>query len=501
MRTTAPAAMAVAAAVLLGACKDDITVGNYNSPTTTGVAADPSSLQLLANGVVFQLGSQAPGYITGMGQLGRESYSYTPTEGRNFTGWVQGTPIDRAGFGGTSLWNGRYTNLRNIFNLQEAITAANITAPQKAVASAFGKTMEALELYYTIATRDTIGIPIEVSADLSFVSPFVTRDSAYRYISAQLESAYSDMTTNATVAFPFTVNLQFTGVASPATAPTQGFRQFNRALAARIFATRGSLGMNCGAATCYQQAITAANAAFIPSGTPTRTTLDAGVYNIFATSTGATQNTLSQATSGGANQFAHPSILRDTVPPYRDANGRSVYASTENASRGSDLRARAKIRTLATPAAAASSIQSSSLTTPYGFAHYPTASTPIPIIRGEEVLLIRAEANIQTGALAAGLADLNAVRTVSGGLTALPAFANTASAIDALLYERRMSLLWEGHRIVDVRRLNRLSTIPVDKVSVPGNTVQHYVHAVLPVPQAECLSRALTPELQPANCR
>ncbi len=498
MRKARFSTVAAAASVVLGACSSDITVPNYNNPTTAGVASDPGSLQLLANGVLYQLGNQAAGYISILGSLGRESYNYTPTEGRNFTAYVQARPLDRAGFAGVSLWAPRYTNLRNLFNLQTAVTAANITTQQKSAASGFAKTMEGLELYYVISTRDTIGAPVEVSGDLTYVAPFVTRDSVYRYISARLDEGATELTAGG-AAFPFTVSLQFTGLG--AITPTT-FRGFNRAIAARVLATRGSLGMNCGATSCYQQALTAVSASFLGATTPTaRAGFDAGVYNIYATSTGAVQNTLSAATTGGSLLYAHPSILRDTTG--RDANGRSVYSTTEIASRRADLRVAAKIRTLAAPASAATAIQASSLSTPYGFNIFTTASSPIPVIRAEELVLIRAEANIQTGNLAAGLADINAVRTGSGGAANAPlgAFGSTAQAIDALLAERRLSLLWEGHRILDVRRFNRLNTLPLDKVATSANNVQHFIESVIPVPQAECLSRALVPELQPAICR
>jgi hypothetical protein len=486
----------VVAAAGLGAtaCSSDITVPNYNNPTTTGVAGDPSSLQLIANGIVFQTGVQAPAYIDDLGKFGREAFQYTPTEGRNTTNYFPVARLDRAGFAAT-YWFGRYNNIRNTFNLVNAAEAASITPAEKAAARGFAKTMEALELQYVIATRDTIGAPVEVRAELDFVAPFVSRDSVYRYISTRLDEGATDLAAGGT-AFPFTVNLQFTGLG--AITPTT-FLRFNRAIAARVFAYRGSLGMNCGASSCYQQALTAANASFLGVVTPTsRATLDAGVYNIYATSTGATQNTLSRTTSAGALRYAHPSILRDTTG--RDANGLLIYG-TVNASRAADLRTQAKIITLAAPANPPAAIGPTSVSTPYGFSIYTTASSPIPIIRNEELLLIRAEAQIGLGNLAAALADINTIRTVSGGVAPLASLGTAQQAIDALLYERWLSLLYEGHRIIDHRRFNRLNRLPIDKIPTAANGVQHYIQSVLPVPQAECLARANTLELQPADCR
>lgn len=495
MRKAELCAVAAIASVVFGACRDDITVPNYNNPTPAGVASDPNSLQLLANGIAFQLGASAPPYIDDLGTLGRESYQYTPTEGRNFTAYVQNERLDRAGFAGVANWNGRYINLRNIFNLQAAVAAApaSVPAQQKSAANGFGTTMEALELYYVIATRDTNGAPVEVSADINFVAPFVSRDSVYRYISAQLEAGAAQLQGGGT-AFPFAVPLQFEalGTVTPST-----FLRFNRALAARVFAYRGSLGMNCGATSCYQQALTALSASFLSATLSSRPALDPGVYTIYGTGTGVTQNTLSRATGGGRLQYAHPSILRDTSG--RDANGRALY-TIGNAGRRSDLRVQAKVDSAAVgnPPAA---ISASAISTPYTFRAYATASSPIPIIRNEELLLLRAEARIGTGDLGGALSDINTVRRVYGGVATLGTLGTTAQALDALLEERRLSLLFEGHRIIDARRLNRLNTIPLDKVATSADNVRHYVNAVLPVPQAECLSRAQTPALQPASCR
>ena len=59
---------------------------------------------------------------------------------------------------------------------------------------------------------------------------------------------------------------------------------------------------------------------------------------------------------------------------------------------------------------------------------YPTPSSPASIIRNEELMLIRAEANIATGNTASALTDINNIRAVSGKLAPI-ATAN----LDALM--------------------------------------------------------------------
>ena len=96
----------------LAACGlDRPTVPNYNNPTPTGLAADPvGGVQLSANGLIFQLRGQMAGWISGSGIMGRESFNYTPTEGRNTTCWLQ--KQDYACGGGASFWAGFWRTRR-----------------------------------------------------------------------------------------------------------------------------------------------------------------------------------------------------------------------------------------------------------------------------------------------------------------------------------------------------------------------------------------------------
>src|SRR5215218_8279376 len=362
---------AAAAGFVLAACDPDLTVPNYNSPTKAQIDADPQRLQLLANGVLNQLALQAPGYIDDLGTLGRESFEYTPTEGRNHTHFVQAASLANSGFA-AGLWAGRYTNVRNVKEFLRAVDevqflpgGVQITDPQRSAARGFAKTIEALELLYAISTRDTLGIPVELREDIGFIAPFVTRDSAYKFITARLDEAVADLKAAGTATFPFTLSMELRGV----TANPAGFMKFNRAILARTLAYRGSLGC----AACYARVITLLNnpdSTFINAAPPNRAALDVGVYNIYSTAPGATQNTLSPATTTGSLRYAHPSILRDTLAGAagRDARGRNVYGTTLNAERANALRALAKIRTLAADAAPSS--QNNGIRTPYGFAHY-----------------------------------------------------------------------------------------------------------------------------------
>ncbi len=58
--------------------------------------------------------------------------------------------------------------------------------------------------------------------------------------------------------------------------------------------------------------------------------------------------------------------------------------------------------------------------------------------------------------------------------------------IDELLYNRRYSLLWEGHRWIDLRRYDRLTSLPVDHPTFVR-------FRQFPLPAGECVGRSPAP--------
>jgi starch-binding outer membrane protein, SusD/RagB family len=77
----------------------------------------------------------------------------------------------------------------------------------------------------------------------------------------------------------------------------------------------------------------------------------------------------------------------------------------------------------------------------------------------EENELMKAEANINTGKIAAGLANIDAVRTAQGaGLAPLAASLSLDAAKEELRKERRVALVFRGLAFYDARRLEIIST-------------------------------------------
>jgi hypothetical protein len=114
---------------------------------------------------------------------------------------------------------------------------------------------------------------------------------------------------------------------------------------------------------------------------------------------------------------------------------------------------------------------------------YTSPTAPVPIIRNEELILLRAEAEWAQGDLDLAIDDLNIVRDVSGGLAALAPASTAAEVEDEILYNRRYSLLFEGgHRWIDARRFDRLEDLPIDQDGL-------VINARYPIPSQECDGR------------
>ena len=443
-----------AAAVLLAGCSADrLNIPNFNE-ASSDQPVDRPLLQNLASGILAEQRGGMTALVSNVGVLGRESFLYTSSEPRNTTLFLGTFPLDNSGFT-NGQWDPRFRNARNAIALvRTANNAAFLSDAEKNAVRGFANTMRALDLFYVIATRETIGIPTTIDVVTNQPQPFVSRDSAYRFISGILDSAATQLTAAGSTAFPFVLPPGFAGFTTPTT-----FRQFNRGIAARVHVYRGAL--ECGNA-CFTAALTALGESFLNASAGAD--LRRGVYHTFSTAAGDALNTLSIPVT--PDQIAHPSIRPDAQ---LQSNGTR------------DQRFVTKIRTI--PTRNAPGGLAVGIPTDVGFSLYPEQTTPLPIIRNEELILLRAEANIGLNNLPAALTDINYIRTTAGLLAPIASFASRDAAIDALLYEKRYSLLWEGHRWFDVRRWGRLLTLPLD---IPT----HFRARVMPVPQSECLARS-----------
>ena len=444
----------VLAALSFVGCQNDLTLPNYNSATVEGLSKDPAGLQLAATGVLVSERNNYLGRIRDITIFGREGYYYFATDGRFVTDYLIGTGsgLSNTGFA-SGNWFGFFRNMRNAVNLVSAAEGSALSSGQKAAVRGFANTFRALDMYYAITLRDSLGMPVEILANPSDQAPFVSRNDVYTRISTILDSAKTDLAAAGATAFPFALHTGFSGFTTGAT-----FLKFNRAIASRVLATRGSL--ECGNA-CYTQALAAVGESFVAPAA-SLADLNVGTYNVYSSASGDALNALSSAND--PNFVAHASFVADVQKKPDGSN---------------DARLGRKIAPLAAPRSG--NPQARSIPATQGFIGYGSNTTPTPIIRNEELLLIRAEANLRLGNVPAALVDLNNVRAVSGGLAPL-----ATATIDDLLYERRYSLLLEGFRWLDARRFGKLGTLPLD---LPI----HFVARVVPIPKAECDVRDTKP--------
>ena len=457
------AALMLSVSVLAACSSDKLEITNPNTPTVAAASADAQALQLQATGLLRQLRNGRGGFITSTGRFGREAYVYTPQEGRNTSAYLIGISgqnrLDPAGFA-VENWAAQYGNLRDIFNFKNAISGnTTFSAERKQAGLGFAKTLEALELLYVISTRDSLGAIVEIKQNASDLAPFVSRDSVYKYIIATLNDGATNLAAGGS-AFPFTIHSGFAGFTTPST-----FRQFNRAIAARANAYYATVG---GGSAAWQAALTALTQSFLNANATTRAQFDVGPSHPYSAATGDANNPLNATTN--TDLYAHMSIQADVQ---LKANGQR------------DDRFTAKLATRAQRDAPGGLGIPSSL----GFSIHPAVTSSIPIVRNEELILLRAEALLATGDKAGAITAINQVRVNSGGLpaTMLTAASPDADVLTEILYNKRYSLLLEGHRWIDMRRYNRLAQLPRD-ITSGANT--HFVARVQPIPQGECLVRA-----------
>ena len=228
-----------------------------------------------------------------------------------------------------------------------------------------------------------------------------------------------------------------------------------------------------GPATAWQTSLTALNASFLNATATSRAGLDAGVYVTYAASPDRT-NDLTNATR--TDLYAHMSFIADAQ---LKADGVTK-----------DDRFTAKIRFgLPQREGPQAGGQPTTGSSTIGFSIWPTITSTIPVIRNEELILLRAEGKLATADKAGAIADLNIVRVNSGGLppSTLTAASTSDDILLGILYEKRYSLMMEGDRHVDHRRYGKLALLPLDISSGPN---KNFVAKVSPIPQAECLVRA-----------
>lgn len=452
--------------LLLGACEDDLMIEDFNNAGLESLTDNPTRTAIGSAAVGLLVSGRDEiddrnGYVSLLGILGRESYNFDGSDPRFITEMLESdlNPSSPA-FGG-NLWDEQYANIRTaniILAAVDQIDSAEMPEEEKAATRGFVKTMQAHEFLIIINTRDVNGAVIDVDRDPTGPpGALAGKSQVLDHIASLLDEATADLD-GAGEAFPFSLTSGFVGFDTP-----ESFREANRALAARVHV--------------YREDWTAANDALNESFLSLAAPLDMGIFHVFSTASGDVVNELFDP-GAEPDILAHPSIVDDaeacdpTVPSCGTAPGDFNTL---------DFRVQSKVRNVA-------SQTQLDITTDKAFIIYRSNSAPIPIIRNEELILLRAEVDFQLNSIGNATTNINFIRQSSGGLVARTDL-DAGNILDEIVFQRRYSLLFEGgHRWIDARRLGRIDQLPLDPA--PSRPT-HQRNTAFPIPESECLARGL----------
>jgi starch-binding outer membrane protein, SusD/RagB family len=436
---------ALALVAIVAAC-NSLDVTDLNNPGLETIENNPTRSTVLTAASGLFIGARTgmagnAGYISELGVFGRESYVLSTDDPRFVTELLAGPLQGGNGAFGGAHWAPRYANIRNANIVLEAVEeVVDLTDEEKAGIRGFAKTMQAYDLLLVINTRHDFGAPVDVDVPPTAPpAPVAPRAEVFQRVVQLLDEGRTELL-SAGDEFAFGFSPGFSDFDTPAT-----FIELNRAFRARVAVYLQD----------WNGALTALGESFLDTSAP----LTLGAYHVYGTGSGDLTNASHDPT--GRAIRAHPSFQANAQR--RADNSLDLRAQTKNTPAGNVLTVQG--------------ISSDKLLTVYN-----AVDASIPIIRNEELILLRAEANIQLGNLNTAVADLNLIRQQSGGLPAYGGPVTQAALIDELLYNRRYSLYFEGHRWIDLRRYNRLSTLPRDAAA-------HRVFSSFPFPQNECLAR------------
>lgn len=449
MRLTAPKlGVALLAAVAAGACAD-FDVPNLNQPAVEDLTSDPTraAITQAAIGLLFQTRISAASNARTFGHWGREGYSLNVPQGG--IGSIISGPFAPGSTRGE--WGGPYRNLRTAYVLLDALDAStNLTAAEAEALRGFTKTVMAYDFMHLITHKEPWGVPIDVNRDPTGdpAAP-VPAAQVYAHMATLLDEARGHLQAGGS-AFPMALPAGLADFNTPAK-----FVLLNRAIRARAAVY----------AKTYAAALTALGESFLDTGKP----LTFGAYHNFASGTGDATNGLF------APQFHYADTTFRTRAQLK-ANGDPDDRFTTKTVKVTEL-------------------SLSGLTTDLQFTMYASTGAPLPWVKNEELILLRAEANLGAGNVDAALTDINFIRQNAGGLApiALADWQGRTSIqqVQELLYNKRFSLPWEyGHSWIDHMHWGRLLDL---KNHAPGPPHNHNFFVGAPYPAEECEAQPTMP--------
>jgi starch-binding outer membrane protein, SusD/RagB family len=404
--------------------------------------ANKSQINQLGLGLQSVLRSGLTDFLRNTGSVGREIIFSASTDNRYFTE-ILGTNTaqytgpgaganDPAGIFNTYYFSYSQTRRRAEQFIIAAQNTNAITNEEKKAVEGFARTIQAFVTLNLANMQGKNGIRESFSdyltpGDLLKPSKFGTYASALTACKKYADDGLAALNAAGTAAFPFSVNSGFGSFKTVA-----DFKKFNRAVAARIAMYQAD----------WNGMLTALSASYLDlTGN-----LNVGPTFIFSTAPNDFTNGVFHVPNSNGAPFV---VFNEVIAGVEPGDKRFVGSTSKVA-------ARTNVR------------QSGAFSSTHEVVMYANNTSPISIIRNEELVLMYAEAKAQTNAFADAKAAIDLIRTTNG----LPAYGGAltqAALIDEVLKQRRFSLFFEGHRWFDMRRYNRLAQI-TPQGSIGGNT-------------------------------
>ena len=467
MKRYSTIALAAALAAVAG-CKDNPVANPIDAPTVDALAGGltPTSLLQLVTGALAQdraTWNDIPGIIEPE-IMARDAYRLDQSEPRYVTETLGGNP-DPGSFAGGRGFTGYYTALRAENNLIIALNNAGnsqFTAAEINATKGFLRTMKAYEYWRLIELHDTVGVPIQ-SDDPAEVTPIRCKEAVLDYIRALLDSANNDLTAaGATTKLPVKLPTGFSTHGRDYNV-VSNLIKFNRGWKGKVDYYR-AVDRKSKQPALFATAIAELTAALGagPGAVPPSQFPVGAYYHFVAGGTENTPNTLADDKIG-VNPMASDSLQAGDTR----ASKIVARASTLSVTQGGATLSTSKTYIGAVPTAL-------------------NQNAPEPILRDEELVLLRAQAYIEISDFANAALDLNDVRT-SYGLAPV-----TITSVDdgrnKVLYEKRYSLFFEGaQRWDDLREYGRLNATYLRK-----ETPTDPFNAALPITRGELDARGVS---------
>lgn len=439
-------ALAIATVIVaLAACQDSV-VPYFTAPTS--VPNSQAGVRQAVLGLFSYTRNDQTTNVLENSSFAREAGNFTNTDPRwiEFDLGIKPIPIGAW----LSTWENEYVNIREA---QEILAELPKTSPayspgQLAGLTGVVQTMEAVNYLMVVWAHDSLGMAIMQSPDATTPALAVCLKDGLQYIVALLDSANTALNAAGATPFPFALPPGFAAVAAVAGPSTVAgsFASFNRALAAKA-------GLELAYAIAHQSG---AAPDTVNPGSPDVSALTRAdsaatalaLYNPAALS----PNPTGQWTYDNYSVLYDFSAQSGDIPnPINGVIGTAVVLNDVPNDQDTvhDLRWKAKFQV--NPHAVQEQPYNF-VASKYIYGMYPNPASPIPIIRNETLVLVRAQIRLGLGDYPGALALLNDVRTQVGGLT--PTSASTYhDVLYALMREQQISTLMEGgaDRVIALR--------------------------------------------------